>query len=575
MSYAAFPLGAQPGRLKRGFGPRSARRTAVAVVALITFMATMSVIGFLITNSNQGDLNRARLANRDLQTMRVALIDAETGVRGYVLTGKVEYLEPYQWGTTSYLATDPALIAEVDRFAAEQPAGAGDPAPFTRQVAVLRGVWSKAIEQVNNQQMAAAAATLVDLNGRKHMDGLREILGAFLAQRYAYADHTARTISREQSWLLTLDLLGAIATIGALVFAFTQSLGDAARREKAVAENVQARRQIELLFVMTEMLQSALDRDDANEVLRTSALQLMPKLGGALYVFNNSRDRLDLSTTWQAGGEIVRPDHIAPSGCWALKRGKPHRNAAASGALHCMHAPAGRSSLEIPMAARGELYGLLELTAEGADGEHLLTEMQPIASALADAMSLALSSISLREKLRNQALRDPLTGLYNRRFMEEMLERMTHDAERRRAPLCAVMIDLDHFKKLNDQFGHAMGDAVLRQVATVIIAKLRATDIACRYGGEEIALLMPDCSLVQAIAKADQIRQAIAEISADGQLPPVSCSAGAACIPETSSLAADLLAAADSALYVAKQHGRDRVESAPVRAMAPKLVVAE
>ncbi len=575
MSFAAFPARPPSGRQQRGFGPRSARRMAVGVIALITFMATMSVIGFLITNNNQAELNRARLANRDLQTMRVALIDAETGVRGYVLTGKVEYLEPYQWGTTSFLASDPALIAEIDRFAAEQPNAAGDTAPFSHQVSALRGAWSKAINHVNNQQMAAAAASLVDLQGKKHMDEVREILGAFLAQRYAYADHTARTIISEQGWLLSLDLLGAIATVGALVFAFTRSIGDAGRREEAVAENVEARRQIELLFVMTEMLQSALDRDDANEVLRTSALQLMPKLGGALYVFNNSRDRLDLSTTWQAGGEIVRPDHIAPSGCWALKRGKPHRNAAAAGALHCVHAVAGRSSLEIPMAARGELYGLLELTAEGADSEHLLTEMQPIAGALADAMSLALSSISLREKLRNQALRDPLTGLYNRRFMEEMLERMTHDAERRRAPLSAVMIDLDHFKKLNDQHGHAMGDAVLRQVASVIIAKLRVTDVACRYGGEEIALLMPDCSLDQAIAKADQIREAIAEISADGQLPPVSCSAGAACIPETSSLANDLLAAADAALYVAKQHGRDRVESAPLRVMAPKLVVAE
>jgi diguanylate cyclase (GGDEF)-like protein len=575
MPYAAFTVRPSSGGQKRGFGPKSARRMAVAVIVLITFMATMSVIGFVVTDNNQADLNRARLANRELQTLRVALIDAETGVRGYVLTGKLGYLEPYQWGTTSYLATDPALIAEVDRFAAEQPNAAGDAAPFTHQVGILRGVWSRAIEQVNNQHLAAAAETLVDLQGKTHMDVVREILGTFLVQRYAHADHTAGIIKGEQSWLLTFDLLGAIATIGALVFAFTQSIGDAARREQAVAENVQARRQIELLFVMTEMLQSALDRDDANEVLRTSALQLMPKLGGALYVFNNSRDRLDLATTWQTGDEIARPDHIAPSGCWALKRGKPHRNAAMAGALRCAHAVTARSSMEIPMAARGELYGLLELTAEGDDGEQLLTDMQPIAGALADAMSLALSSISLREKLRNQALRDPLTGLYNRRFMEEMLERMTHDAERRRAPLSAVMIDLDHFKKLNDQFGHAMGDAVLRQVASVIVAKLRATDVACRYGGEEIALLMPDCSLAQAIAKANQIREAIAEISVDGQLPPVSCSAGAACIPETSSLASDLLSAADAALYVAKQHGRDRVESAPPRLMTPKLVVAE
>ncbi len=575
MSFASLSARSANGRQASDFNPRAAQLMAAAVIILITFMAITSVVGFLVTANNQTELNRARLLNRNVQTMRVSLIDAETGVRGFVLTGKTEYLEPYQWGTTTFLATDPALVAEIDRFAAEQPAAGGDTAPFTHQVAILRAVWARAIEQANGLHMAEAAATLVDQQGKRHMDGVREILAAFMAQRYAYADATARTIAIEQDWVLALDLIGAIATVGALVFAFGKSIGDGIRREQAVAENVEARRQVELLFVMTEMLQSALDRDDANEVLRTSALQLMPKLGGALYVFNNSRDRLDLSTTWHVGGEIVRPDHIAPSGCWALKRGKPHRNAAATGALRCAHAATGRSTLEIPMAARGELYGLLELTAEDTSAEQILSEMQPIATALADAMSLALSSISLREKLRNQALRDPLTGLYNRRFMEEMLERMTHDAERRRAPLSAVMIDLDHFKKLNDQFGHATGDAVLRQVASVIIAKLRVTDVACRYGGEEIALLMPDCTLAQAAAKADQIREAIAAIAVDGEFPCVTCSAGTACIPETSSLGTDLLSAADAALYVAKQHGRDRVESAPLRALMPKLVVAE
>ena len=227
---------------------------------------------------------------------------------------------------------------------------------------------------------------------------------------------------------------------------------------------------------MTEMLQGALDRDDANEVLRASATHLMPGVAGALYVFNNSRDRLDLRTRWpgtEPGEPEVSPDHIAPSACWALKRGKSHRNHVYEGALRCTHCGSESPNLEIPMAARGELYGLLQLTARGANPDQTLDELQEIAGSVADSMSLALSSIALREQLRMQALRDQLTGLINRRFMEEMLVRFTQEAGYRHLPTSAVMIDLDHFKLLNDQYGHPAGDTVLRHVPNIIASLVR------------------------------------------------------------------------------------------------------
>ncbi len=181
-------------------------------------------------------------------------------------------------------------------------------------------------------------------------------------------------------------------------------------------------------------------------------------------------------------------DNLLPTTCWALKRGKPHMNLPGDGALRCRHVTAHQTTLEIPMAARGELYGMLEIGAQGDDAASRLDTITPVAGAIADAMSLALSGQALRERLRNQALRDPLTGLYNRRFLEEMLERLCLDAERRKTPVAAIMIDLDHFKRLNDQHGHAAGDAVLRDVAAAILSCLRTTDIACRYGGEELAI---------------------------------------------------------------------------------------
>jgi diguanylate cyclase (GGDEF)-like protein len=190
-------------------------------------------------------------------------------------------------------------------------------------------------------------------------------------------------------------------------------------------------------------------------------------------------------------------------------------------------------------------------------------------------MSLALSNLSLREKLRNQALRDPLTGLYNRRYMEDMLERFVRLAVRKDSSLAVVMIDLDHFKRLNDQHGHLLGDAVLRAVAGAISATLRETDVACRYGGEELIVLLPDCDTDAALAKAEEIRLRIEELSA-AHGAEITASLGVAALPSAASTVVDLVKAADTALYEAKKAGRNCVRQAPKNCSAqPTLMAAE
>jgi diguanylate cyclase len=184
-----------------------------------------------------------------------------------------------------------------------------------------------------------------------------------------------------------------------------------------------------------------------------------------------------------------------------------------------------------------------------------------IATALADGMSLSLSNLALRDRLRTQALRDSLTGLYNRRFMEDALERHADQASRAQSPLSLIMIDLDHFKKLNDEHGHAMGDAVLASAASSILGAIRPCDIACRYGGEELLVLLPDCSLESAMAKAEVLRKAIERLS-EVHAIPISASFGVSTIPETSR-PENVLADADRALYAAKREGRNRVVASP------------
>lgn len=323
----------------------------------------------------------------------------------------------------------------------------------------------------------------------------------------------------------------------------------------------EAHRQVEVLFEMTDMLQSAIGYLDANAVLRATAAKLLPGLGGALYIFNNSGDRLELSDSWTCPGDSAPPQYIAPTQCWALKRGKPHVNHSGPDALRCEHDFSNLTAMEIPMLARGEVYGLLHIQAGGPDAEDQLTEAAPVATALADAMSLALANIALREKLRTQALRDPLTGLYNRRYMEDVVERYANLAERHSTPLSLLMIDLDHFKLLNGEFGHAVGDAVLCEVAAAIMGSIRPCDVACRFGGEELVVLLPDCGKIEALAKAELLRARIERLS-ENHGTRISASLGIATIPETSPTARDALADADAALYRAKEEGRNRVASA-------------
>lgn len=376
---------------------------------------------------------------------------------------------------------------------------------------------------------------------------------------------------------LVLRTLSAAGVIVALVLVLSAAPGIARtlreRREEAERAHAE-RKQLDHLFRMTEMLQSASGYADANAVLGATIASLLKGYGAALYVFNNSRDRLELSGTWQWPLEETLRPMLTPSQCWALKRGKWHVNGGDHSGLRCDHHLGDIPVLEIPMTAHGEIQGMVQISTVRPDPDTALARIHPLAAAIADAMSLAVSNIALREKLRTQALRDPLTGLYNRRYMEDALSRFSNLAERGGTPLSIVMIDLDHFKKLNDEFGHAVGDAVLREAAAQIMGALRTSDVACRYGGEELIVILPECGLSEAVAKAELLRERIEALSATHDAP-ISASFGVAALPENARLTADLLGLADAALYQAKGAGRNRVVAAPLREPAALSIAAE
>ena len=168
----------------------------------------------------------------------------------------------------------------------------------------------------------------------------------------------------------------------------------------------------------------------------------------------------------------------------------------------------------------------------------------------------------LREKLHEQAMHDKLTGLYNRHYVEEWFGLELRRAQRHGRPIAAIMLDVDHFKRFNDSFGHEAGDLVLRELAGALRRSTRGSDVASRYGGEEFLVLLPECPLDAALRKAEQLREEVAklELRYDGRpLGPVSVSLGVASFPDHAKESAELLRRADEALYLAKQAGRNRV----------------
>ena len=185
---------------------------------------------------------------------------------------------------------------------------------------------------------------------------------------------------------------------------------------------------------------------------------------------------------------------------------------------------------------------------------------------MASQVALSVASLKLRETLREQSIRDPLTGLYNRRFMEESLERELERASRKKQPLAVLFLDLDHFKRFNDTFGHDAGDMVLQSLGDLLRTFFRATDICCRYGGEEFAIIMPESSSEDAVKRADALRSEVKSLRLQykkNTLGMVTLSAGVAAFPEYAATSAELLEIADKCLYESKAKGRD-VVTAPL-----------
>jgi len=326
----------------------------------------------------------------------------------------------------------------------------------------------------------------------------------------------------------------------------------------------------EALSRMAELLQACAERTEAYAVIRETAAELFPEVPGALYIFRDARDSLDLASTWC--GAQCDDTVLAPGDCWALRLGRPHI-VRPQNTVRCAHTPETvRSYVCMPVQGQGQVLGLLHFAFDiGGRSVRFPAETERRLRALSDSVGPALANLKLRDALRTLALRDGLTELFNRRYLEEALPRELNRAARSAKPVSLIMIDIDHFKRFNDSFGHDAGDFVLSTFARVIAGGIRSSDIACRYGGEELAIILPESNVEGAMQRAEALRVAIrgTTLTYRGQsLPTATASFGVAACPAHAANPEDLLKAADKALYLAKESGRDRVCVAVAEAKA-------
>jgi diguanylate cyclase (GGDEF)-like protein len=350
-----------------------------------------------------------------------------------------------------------------------------------------------------------------------------------------------------------------------------------------LVERQKRNRETRLLSDLNEWLQSCNSLGELYQMVAEFLGRLLPGCAGSLYIYANSRDVLESAKAWN-GGKMMPAMH--PDDCWGLRRGRPYSFGENEIDFRCSHVdPSVQSEYCcIPILAHGETIGLLNLEFRcdsGSDSEkpnkEANAEQRRLGLVCAEQISLAIANVKLRDQLRDQSIRDVLTGLFNRRYMLETCRREFSRAARSRQSISVLSIDVDHFKKYNDNHGHDAGDIVLRAVGNCLENLFRNEDIPCRFGGEEFVVILPGADADAALRRAEQLRSKVEEIVVrylEKNLPRITVSIGVAIFPEAGDNPQAVLKAADEALYRAKESGRNRVElsgSAAIDAEPPEL----
>ncbi len=593
------------------------------IVVLCSILCLMLAVlaGLLLDGSAQmrGSLTWVTHSAQVLKTANRALghlQQAESGQRGFVLTRDPEFGK----AVAAEIAASKRDAAELVRLTADNPAQS----ERSRQIRMLiedRGAHlAESAELTRAGDFAGAQALTASGRGRNLMVLVEARVGDLLNEERALSVSRMAAVERRLNYIRWLVMIGtplAVVAIALMAAALIRRIrrpvdammtvmgqlgaGDRSARIDAVMESSEFERLaggynamaeelqaavadqvvseerlrlanlelstnadvlrergevIELLGGMAHRMQAARTDEELASIIRVFVPRVLPEIPGALYAHNNSRNLLVPIAAW--AGIEVETAGFAPDQCWALRRGQSHFVVEPGSDIVCAHVGAEADHYHCePLLAGGEVIGVLYLRGVvGAENRFRLT-------VLTENIASALVNHRLQRGLREQTIRDPLTGLFNRRYMEETLALEIARATRTGSPLSVVMCDVDHFKRFNDEFGHEAGDAVLQAVAAEMRSRFRDGDLVCRFGGEEFTIIAPGSSAGVLAKRVEAVRQAISElmVSQGGRtLGSTTMSFGIATWEESMERdGSTLVKAADAALYRAKRDGRNRV----------------
>ncbi len=551
-------------------------RSAWLLLALAVLLSTCAVF-YLSQRHLVSAADQVKYTLRKQQTaahVLTSLLDAETGQRGYLLTSDARYLRPYDEARTLIDSRIAALVSEF----------ADDP----KQMQSIRRLQSLSRQKLGELERAITAhvdhgaAASLDVvredRGRKIMDEIRRIVSDIEATSETNLRERSveyrRTVAIANSMLFVFTLT-ALSVLAALYWVMGREValrkraalehGEyTAKLDSTIDELERERNSMANLNELSSFLQSCHSIADVGELAGRSLGVLLPDTAGAMYLYTPDRNKLAVVTSW--GG--IAPRELEPADCWAIRRGQSHQQTPAGSAPLCGHL-SGHSthdSLCIPIVAQGEALGMLTINRPSPHKAGPLDEeVRRLGLMVTRQLGATLAGLKLRATLNEQSLRDPLTNAFNRRHFDDVVEKELSLAQREDRPLAVVMLDVDHFKLINDIRGHAAGDATLVAVSTFLQKSIRNSDWLFRYGGEEFVIILCDVGHAAAVRKARELCAGIAELSVlhDGQmLSRVTVSMGVACFPEHGTTVAALVERADEALYASKEAGRNRVTMA-------------
>jgi diguanylate cyclase (GGDEF)-like protein len=554
-----------------------ADKTAAAFVAVTLLLAIDAVVMYrsiVQVSQAQAPTVAGLELLREINVVRTSLVDAETGQRGYVITGDPAYLEPYYNAITTLKRGLALLQGKMSHDARHS----GELARLSPLLIAEVNALNRTIDLRRTRGFTAAQQVIETGEAKKTMDAFRSLVAELEQSVDADLVEDSRRAALSSRTTLVTFGIGALLMLALLSALIRTVMRDVLQRRRAelalketndrleagVAALEQRNQQVTLLSEMSGALQSCMTIEESFVVVGRFCQRLFPDSDGALYVMHASRNYLDAAIAWgesHHGASVFGPDD-----CWALRRSEPYLVLMPQQELSCKHVHADRTSpyLCVPLQAQGEPLGLLYLEfppGEKADSDYFRRTRQ-LALGAGKQVALALANIGLRDTLRRQSVRDPLTGLFNRRYLEESLEREIARSERSGKLFCVVMIDVDHFKQFNDVYGHEAGDMVLRELGALLRSQTRGTDTACRYGGEEFTLILGDSRIDGALQRCERLCGTMrgASLSYRNQsLGVITISMGVAEYPQHGQTTEDLLRTADRALYRAKRDGRDRV----------------